>query len=178
MTLTLHVPPTAGAPALTLRPWRDADVEAVLAAYEDASLQRWLAAQARTREEAERWVASQHEGWATGLRLGFAITEAGGPPLGHVTLKRRSTAAPEAEAGYWTTNAARGRGIAPRALTRVTEWGFTDLGLARVQLIHAVENEASCRVAQKSSFALAEVYPPHPPKWPGPAHLHVRAAEG
>ena len=50
--------------------------------------------------------------------------------------------------------AARGRGIASRAADAVCRWGFTELGLDRVQLFHAVENVASGRVAAKAGFTL------------------------
>jgi RimJ/RimL family protein N-acetyltransferase len=36
----------------------------------------------------------------------------------------------------------------------VTVWAFISLALQRVQLFHAVGNEASCRVAEKAGYAL------------------------
>jgi RimJ/RimL family protein N-acetyltransferase len=34
----------------------------------------------------------------------------------------------------------------------VSDWAFGYLGLTRMQLIHAVENAASCRVAEKCGY--------------------------
>jgi RimJ/RimL family protein N-acetyltransferase len=59
-----------------------------------------------------------------------------------------------AEVAYWTTRAARGRGVAPRATTALTRWAFDEIGFHRLELMHATANEASCRVAGKAGFAL------------------------
>ena len=59
-----------------------------------------------------------------------------------------------AVASYWTVAAARGRGVAPAALTAATDWAFTELGMHRVTLAHVLANEASCRVATKAGFGL------------------------
>jgi RimJ/RimL family protein N-acetyltransferase len=56
-----------------------------------------------------------------------------------------------AEAAYWTLPAARGRGVATRALQEVTRWAF-DVGLHRVELEHSTQNLPSCRVALKAGF--------------------------
>ncbi|MEK8106761.1 GNAT family protein [Micromonospora sp. M12] len=39
-----------------------------------------------------------------------------------------------------------------RAVVRLTEWAFADLGLHRVELCHAVANPASCRVADRAGY--------------------------
>ena len=49
---------------------------------------------------------------------------------------------------------ARGRGAATAAVTEVTTWSFTSLGIQRVELCHAVANPASCRVAVKAGYAI------------------------
>ena len=51
--------------------------------------------------------------------------------------------------------AARGRNVAARALGALTEWAFSKLGLHRIELVHSVANQASCRVADKAGY-LAE----------------------
>jgi RimJ/RimL family protein N-acetyltransferase len=59
-----------------------------------------------------------------------------------------------AVASYWTLETARGRGVAPSALTAASNWAFDELALHRIQLAHVLANEASCRVAAKAGFAL------------------------
>jgi RimJ/RimL family protein N-acetyltransferase len=75
------------------------------------------------------------------------------------------------------TAPARGRGIAPRALNAVCEWAFRlprIQPLEQLELIHAVGNHASCRVAGKAGFALSAVLPPLLPEFPNDGHLHIR----
>jgi hypothetical protein len=40
--MSLTVEPTATAPAPTLRPWQDSDIPAIVAAYRDEAMRRWL----------------------------------------------------------------------------------------------------------------------------------------
>lgn len=85
-----------------------------------------------------------------------------------------------AEVGYWTAAPARGRGVAPLALRALGDWAFEAFagdGLMRLELLHQVDNEASCRVAEKSGYGFAEVLPARPP-WPRDGHLHVRLRAG
>jgi RimJ/RimL family protein N-acetyltransferase len=60
-----------------------------------------------------------------------------------------------AELGYGVHPDARGRGVGRRAIVSMTRWLLSpdERGLARVQLDHSVENEASCRVALAAGFA-------------------------
>jgi len=48
--------------------------------------------------------------------------------------------------------AARGRGVAARAVDAACRWGFGALPIDRIELCHAVENVASGRVAEKAGF--------------------------
>ncbi len=61
-------------------------------------------------------------------------------------------AADEAEVGYWLLAAARGRGIARRALRLLCTWSFEVCRLERLQLTTLPGNVASERVAQACGF--------------------------
>jgi RimJ/RimL family protein N-acetyltransferase len=50
--------------------------------------------------------------------------------------------------------AARGTGVAARAVGALVGWALGDVGLHRLELVHAVANTASCRVAGKAGYAL------------------------
>ncbi|EGG48102.1 putative acetyltransferase [Streptomyces griseoaurantiacus M045] len=50
-------------------------------------------------------------------------------------------------------------------------------GLEHLELLHQVDNRASCRVAHKSRYVLDTVLPAAPPSCPGEGHLHVRRRE-
>lgn len=54
--------------------------------------------------------------------------------------------------GYWLLPAARGRGLATRAAVAATDWAFRTAEVRRLELAHAVENDASCRVAVRCGF--------------------------
>ncbi|MFE7645811.1 GNAT family N-acetyltransferase [Streptomyces phaeoluteigriseus] len=173
---------TASAPALLLRPWRPEDAAGVAEAYRDPVLRRWAAVTVRNEAEALHWVLKQRDLWATEERLAFAVLEtqpggAEGRLAGHVVLKAPHGAEPEV--GYWTAAHARGRGVAPRALSTLTDWAFTAFpGTARLRLMHEAENTASCRVAEKTGYGFDAVLPAAPPEFPGEGHLHVRHAGG
>ncbi len=57
-----------------------------------------------------------------------------------------------AEIGYRIAPWARGRGAATTAVRAVTGWAFATLGLYRIRLVHATDNQASCRVAEKCGY--------------------------
>jgi RimJ/RimL family protein N-acetyltransferase len=54
--------------------------------------------------------------------------------------------------GYLVAANARGRGVMPRAIRLASRWGFTKLGLERVEILVHPENEASQRAAEKAGF--------------------------
>ncbi|MCX5205262.1 GNAT family N-acetyltransferase [Streptomyces sp. NBC_00237] len=183
-TVTLSVEPTSSAPALTLRPWRHDDAPDLVTAHRDPLLRRWLVHHLDDEAQALGWIDAQSEGRSAGTRLSFAVLENTAPgepparPLGHIALKRTGTPdSPSAEVGYWTSAAARGRGIAPRALAAVSDWALgphSTLPVTRLELLHSVPNEPSCRVAEKCGYALEAVLAPLPPAYPHKGHLHAR----
>jgi RimJ/RimL family protein N-acetyltransferase len=136
--------------------------------------------------DAARWLTSADRGWCDGEKLSFAVLEAdevGGCVLaGNVGLKNREETGrigerKTAEIGYWTAVAARGRGVAPAAVRAVTDWvfdAFTGTSLRQIMLVHAVDNPASCRVAEKAGYPFQELSPANPPHWFTHGHIHMR----
>ena len=175
--ITLTVEPTATAPALTLRPWQDSDIPAIVAAYRDEAMRRWLVSSVSDEDEARAMLARQDAAWADGTGLSWAI-EKEGTVVGHFHIKAASP--PETLAtglGYWTVAEARGTGIATRCVKTATEWlfGGQDIMPAdEIELLHTVGNEGSCRVAQKCGYVLESVLAPMPPKFPSEGHRHLR----
>ncbi|MCW3820000.1 GNAT family N-acetyltransferase [Micromonospora sp. DR5-3] len=179
MSMVLRAAATATAPELVLRPWRADDADALLAAYRDPVLRSWTRFPVTTAADARAFLRRARQGWAAGRRFSFAVLEPG--PQGerlvaNVVLKEVTPGRPDAEVGYWTAAPARGRGVAPRAVTAVSDWAFARFaagGLTRLELLHQVDNLASCRVAEKSGYAFQEVLPAQPP-FPRDGHRHVR----
>ncbi|MFF0292430.1 GNAT family N-acetyltransferase [Kitasatospora sp. NPDC004614] len=179
MSVLLSVASTAGLPALSLRPWQADDATALVAAHRDPAMRRWLMTVINSEADARRWIDSQQLGWASGTRFGFAVSEnddaGSGPPVGHVTVKLNDSGG--AEVGYWTAADVRGRGLASRALEAAVGWVLasgSSVPVVRLELFHAVDNRASCRVAERCGFDLEAVLPARPPAFPSEGHLHVR----
>lgn len=176
MTITLSVPKTESAAALRLRPWRLDDLSALLTAHRDPMLRRWLATSLADETAARQWLHAQAAGWASATRFSFAVVadEDDGPPVGHVVVKAGTAGV--AEVGYWTAPAVRGQGIAARALDTASRWALGTqnlVRLTRLDLLHAKNNRASCRVAEKCGFLLHDLPPAAPPAFPNSGHRHV-----
>jgi RimJ/RimL family protein N-acetyltransferase len=58
----------------------------------------------------------------------------------------------QAEIGYVVGPAARGRGVGTRTLRLLTDWGFAELGLERLELWIDVTNAGSERVAERAGY--------------------------
>jgi RimJ/RimL family protein N-acetyltransferase len=82
------------------------------------------------------------------------VTRDGGEVLGRIAMRGFNFADGLAGCAYWVLPAARGAGVAPRALTALTGWAFGRAGFHRLYLDHSTRNTASCRVATKSGFRL------------------------
>ncbi|MER7891402.1 GNAT family N-acetyltransferase [Micromonospora sp. NPDC094482] len=136
---------------LLLRPWREADAPAVRNALRDAEIAQWNPQGGPVDDEsALRWVRRRAD-WSAGDHVSLAVTAAAdGVLLGSVSLHHIS--GDNAAIGYWTVPEARGRGVASRAVDRLTRWGFERLGLHRIELCHASVNPASCRVAERAGY--------------------------
>jgi RimJ/RimL family protein N-acetyltransferase len=139
---------------LLLRPWREDDLDAVWAAVQDPELRRWNAVGSGSRADTAAVLARRCD-WSAGDHASFAVVCASSGELrGSVSLHSINREMADAEVGYWTVAAVRGRGVAVRAVLAVCRWAFSAGELDRVQLFHAVENPASGRVAAKAGFTL------------------------
>ncbi|MFB6843195.1 GNAT family N-acetyltransferase [Streptomyces sp. NPDC056361] len=183
-SVTLRAAATPALPALVLRPWSARDIPSLIEACRDPLLRHWTSHRVDDEADGARWLETQQAGWATGERFAFAVLEEGpgaeeGALVGNTVLKGVAPGRPAAEVGYWTAAHARGKGVATRALEVLTQWAFGTFGpggLERLDLLHQVDNPASCRVASKSGYAFDRVLAATPPAFPRDGHLHVRRA--
>jgi RimJ/RimL family protein N-acetyltransferase len=137
---------------LALRPWSDADIEAVLVAFESPDMAGQAAEPVITVDAARRWLRSRDEEWRTGSGYSWAITEPGGVVVGNVAITAVNRRHDTGWVSYWTTERARGRGVASAGVRAVAAWAFDEVGLFRLELGHRTNNPASCLVAARAGF--------------------------
>lgn len=141
-------------PAFTLRPWAAVDVDALVKNANDRRV--WANLRDRfphpyTREDAEGWIAhcAANARPGEGLAIVVAGEAAGGIGLERLDDVHRRTA----ELGYWLGASYWGRGLATEAVIALTQYGFEQLGLERIQAGVFDWNGASARVLEKAGYA-------------------------
>lgn len=144
---------------IRLRPLHDDDAPRLLEMLLDPDQRRWGApafvpVPADVGELAER-IAASPQAWADRQPGTLAITDEDDLFLGDISWRwSASERMAVADLGYVVHPDARGRGVGRRAVVLLTRWLMDPdgRGLARVQLDHSTENEASCRVALAAGF--------------------------
>jgi RimJ/RimL family protein N-acetyltransferase len=121
---------------------------------DDADVVRFTRVPAsRSASFARTWIDTYVAAWRDGSRAGFAILEEGTDAfLGMAAFVQLDLALREGELGYIVAPAARGRGIAGKAIRLLAEWAFRDLGLRRVEAWIDVANKRSKRVVERAGF--------------------------
>jgi RimJ/RimL family protein N-acetyltransferase len=135
-----------------LRPWRDDDADAAMAALQDPEILLWNNAGSGSPEAIGGYLRRRAD-WSEGDHASWAVVDpATGELLGSVSLHAIDREQGDAQIGYWTVPAARGRGVAALVVDAVCCWAFATLPIDRIELYHAVDNPASRRVAEKAGF--------------------------
>lgn len=137
---------------IRIRPYRADDVEPLFEAVRSsvAHLSAWLpwCSEAYSLEDAKVWVQGAAKAWQEGSDYRFVIVDGlGGRLLGGVGLNQITEQHKVGCLGYWVRSDAVGQGIAKRATQLGLNYGFTQLGLMRIELHVLVDNLASNRVA-------------------------------
>jgi len=146
--------PVLEADGLRLRPWRDSDVPRIVEACSDERTQTWLGTMPHPygESDARAWLEHQRENRATGDSVAWAVVD----PADDVVLASVSffhyTPELELEIGFWAHPDARGRGVMTRAMARVVDYAFEDLGVRRVIGAAAVGNTASRHVIEANGL--------------------------
>jgi RimJ/RimL family protein N-acetyltransferase len=138
---------------LVLRPWEPADAPVFLAAYRDPEIQHWHTRQPRSEDQVRKWFEQYRLDWTQERGAHWAVTR-GGRVLGRIAMRGFELDDGVAGCAYWVLPAARGAGVAARALTALSDWALGDAGFHRLHLDHSTRNEASCRVAGTAGFVL------------------------
>lgn len=103
-----------------------------------------------TREEAASWIENEIKVWDAGKGFEFVIRTASGAHVGGSGLNALSEQYPIANLGYWIRSSQTRRGYASRAVRLLAAFGIEDVKLQRVEIVAAVGNLGSQRVAEKA----------------------------
>ncbi len=137
-----------------LRPFTLADTKKIFAMSQEAGLRRWIPDQVyRDEQHAEEvlraLIAFTDQPPEPPARPFVVGVEHEGDLIGHVGL---SAARGSVEIGYAIEDRVQGKGFASEAVSAMTRWGLTRLGLPEVLGIVGKENVGSCRVLEKAGF--------------------------
>lgn len=137
-----------------LRPWRDTDAEQhVIAVRETAPSGRvwldWLR-EDYPMSESLNWFAMSHGAMARDLAIDTGIFDRqDGHLIGGIAINAIEKHNNAANLGYWIRASEAGQGYATEAAQLMSRYGFNEMGLTRLQMVIAEQNQASCRVAEK-----------------------------
>jgi RimJ/RimL family protein N-acetyltransferase len=102
-------------------------------------------------EESAAFVLSREAAWNQKAECDFAILDVKtNRLLGGVGLNQFNRDHDFANLGYWVRSSSTGRGVATAAVLLAARLGFEDSGLHRIEIVAAVGNIASQKVAEKA----------------------------
>ena len=140
--------------ACSLRAYEPGDAGALWEAAREsvAEVFPWLAwchAQ-YSMAEAVEWIRSRNQLAAEGLEYAFAIVGDDGRFLGGCGVNQINRIHGFGNLGYWVRSSATGRGVATEAARQVADFTFQNTDLKRLEIVCAVGNERSQRVAVRA----------------------------
>lgn len=138
---------------IVVRPHRPEDAEPLRAAVLESvgELGPWMpwCHPGYSQAEAHEWVTSCERKFREGTEFEFVISNPAGDFLGVCGLNSINEVYRLANLGYWLRTSATGRGIATVAVRQVIEFAFRRANLGRLEIVCAVGNKRSQRVAEK-----------------------------
>ena len=100
--------------------------------------------------EAVEWIRSRAPLAAEGREYTFAIVGTDGRFLGGCGVNQINRLHRFGNLGYWVRTSATGHGVATEAVRQVAEFAFRTADLVRLEIVCAVGNDASQRVAERA----------------------------
>ena len=140
---------------ILVRPYRQEDADLLYEAVREsiAEVSPWLpwCHENYSIEDSREFVGTRGKSAADGEWYSFGVFEReSGRFLGGVGLNFINRVHMMANLGYWVRTSSVGRGVATSATRLAARFGFEELGLQRIEIVAAVENIASQRVAEKA----------------------------
>ena len=137
---------------ILLRPFRTGDSTGLYCAVKESlrELNPWMSWATDNYSEltAREYITIARARWNEGTFYALAITR-NEEILGACTLSSIHSIYHFCNLGYWVRTSHRGQGIAGHAAKLAARFAMESLGLIRVEIVIAVENQASLRVAEK-----------------------------
>jgi RimJ/RimL family protein N-acetyltransferase len=100
--------------------------------------------------EAATWIHSRSRLAAEGHEYAFAIVGDDGRFLGGCGINQINRVHRFGNLGYWVRTSATGRGVASGAVRQAAAFAFQNTDLVRLEIVCAVGNERSRRVAARA----------------------------
>jgi len=102
-------------------------------------------------EDSRLWIDLCLEGWVKGTQYSFvAVDLATGAVLGDCSISQINRVHGFGNLGYWVRSSATGQGLGAALARRVARFGIEELQLNRLEILTALGNRASQRVAEKA----------------------------
>jgi RimJ/RimL family protein N-acetyltransferase len=138
-----------------LRPPVELDADDALAMLRDPDVVRWNPAPSVIDVETARGWCMRGADWSDGTHATWhAIDRATGRLVANCSVFAIDGEHATAKIGYRVAPWQRRQRVASEVVEIITRWSLAELGLVRLQLEHAVDNVASCRVAAHAGFLL------------------------
>lgn len=100
--------------------------------------------------EAEEWIRSRAPAATEGREYAFAVVGPGGRFLGGCGINQINRVHGFGNLGYWVRTSATRQGVATEAVRQAAAFAFGNTGLARLEIVCALGNHASQRVAERA----------------------------
>jgi RimJ/RimL family protein N-acetyltransferase len=107
-----------------------------------------------SREDSDAWIAATRSAWEAGGAYEFLVFERSGRHVGAVGLNQFNRENNCANLGYWVRRSSQRQGFAVEAVRRIVRFAFEEARFQRVEIVAAVDNVASRRVAERAGATL------------------------
>ncbi|RYD18182.1 MAG: GNAT family N-acetyltransferase [Verrucomicrobiaceae bacterium] len=135
----------------SIRPYQLEDIDAVYAMADESRehVARWMEwmTPEYSRDDAARWVEAAIASWHRGEAYEHVIVDESGALVGSCGLNHLDRQCGLSNLGYWVRSSRLGEGAARQAALLLRDFAFNELGLNRLEIVVAVGNEFSRRVA-------------------------------
>jgi len=139
---------------MLIRPYAREDASGLYqaAAESVAQVQPWMpwCHDRYSLADAESWTTHQIAAFEARTEFDFVIVDDTGTIIGGCGLNQFDAANRRANMGYWVRTSSAGHGYATMAVKQLVSWAISNTQFQRLEVVVAVRNLASLRVAQKA----------------------------